>query len=231
MIARAKKDGADANAGNSSKTMSKLETLHDKLADRYGDLGDLHIQDTLDLTIFSVVMLRTPLADGLRAYQVLKTQFVDWNEVRISSAKEVQQVLKEADEPLEVALFIKDALHYMFDVRHHVGLEFLRENTISEIRTFFKKAGRFSESTVNLVLEAVKDYPVLPLEADMIACLEKLGVLDGTATPLQAMKDLYPQLPREKVLSMYLYLIEHARSGCPALRKSASKAKARTKKS
>lgn len=217
MISRAE------TASKPAKKPSKLDTIHDKLADKYGPIDMSGVNTPLDLALYAYMTLHLPLEEAARAFQFFKANFVDWNEVRISSAREVQEVLREGEEPLEHALFIKDFLQRVFLDNHHVGLDFLQERTVSEIRTFFRKANRFPDVAVNIVLMSLKEYPVLPLQPSTHACLKKLGGVTSESPTLQEMKSLHGQVSPEKALPLVLYLSEHTRHGSPALRKAASK--------
>ncbi|MEM7168270.1 MAG: hypothetical protein AAF581_22680 [Planctomycetota bacterium] len=216
--------------GSTAKKPTKLETIHEKLEEKYGPCDMSDVKNPLDLAIFAYISLNLPLEEAFRAFQAFKANFVDWNEVRISSAREVQDVLRAGDEPLEHALFIKDFLQRVFIDNHHVGLDFLRDRTISEIRTFFRKAGRFPDVGVNLVLIDLKEYAVVPLQASTHACLKKLGGVKSESPTLQEMKSLSSQIPADKILSLVLYLGEHARNGSPALKKAAAKKPAKATK-
>lgn len=214
MIARSK------NAAAAPKDSSKMDELFERLQEEYGVLDLSLVVDNLDVALFGCLVVSLPGQEALKAFRTLKTQFVDWNEVRISSAKEVQEVLREGSEPLELALVIKDFLQLLFTELHHVGLDFLRDKTISDIRSFFKKKTRIEEPVVTLLLERIKDYPAFPLEGGVQQCAEKLGLVAADATAVQAMKDVYAQIDRSRILHWFVYLTDHHRAGCPSLKKS-----------
>ncbi len=203
------KPSKDASAG-ASGPMDILETL----ISSYGKLEGNEYTDSLDLILFSHLVLNMPLQEACRAYQRFKTQFVDWNEVRISGAKEVQEVVRAADDALELALFLKEFLNRLFTEHHHIGIEFLREMSLSEVRSFFKRSAGFGESTVHLLLVHHKDYPVLPLESWMQPCVERLGWAKPNTTSLQKQKDLHEGIPAEHIELVHFYLAELARQSC-----------------
>jgi len=194
----------------------RFDYFHEKLLESQGGAESFPpIDDNLDLLILSHLSLQMPLAEAKSAFLALKTQFVDWNEVRISSAVEVREALKGAPEPLALAIFLKDFLGRLFIEQHHVGLEFLRDKSNPEIRAFFKKHPGFAESTVGLILERVNEYPVVPLESFAMAFLARVGLGSPEATPLSKQKDLYARVPREQVARLSMLIHEHARAVCP----------------
>jgi len=194
----------------------KVDYLVEKLEEAHPALAELPpALDNLDMLVLAHLSQQMPLAEATKAFVGLKVQFVDWNEVRISTAGEVQELLRSAAEPLELAIFLKDFLQRLFLEQHHVGLEFLRTRTNPEIKNFFKKHSGFSESTMGLILERVNDYPVVPLEGSAQTFLERVGLGPPGTTALSRQKDLHEKIPRERVLAVALLIHEHARATCP----------------
>ena len=101
------------------------------------EISDLDVLDTL---ILGALTSKMRLKEVLKSWDLLRTQFVDWNEIRISSASEVAENFPKAENPLELANQIKEMLTTLFLIRHQVSLEFIRENTVPETREFFKRS-------------------------------------------------------------------------------------------
>ena len=188
MPTRSRNNSSKGTTKESKKATSRKtraanpDYVFERLQEEYGSLDGVSIDDSLDLVIYSHLLLHLPFAESIKAYRAFKAQFVDWNEVRISTAKDVQDVVRHGDAPLELAIFLKEFLDRLFHEYHHVGLEFIRELNISEIRSFFKKSPGFAESTVHLLVQRTKEYPVLPLEGWMQPCLERLGLVSSSSS-------------------------------------------------
>ena len=195
---------------------TKPAALYSKLLETYGTIDAIELGDALDKALFVKLIGHMTIPDATKAYNAFKSNFVDWNEVRISSAKDVQEVVKAADEPLEVALALKDFLNRLFEDHHHLGLEFLREKSISEIRSFFKKSQSMGEAPMQTLMNDMKEYPVLPIETWMQPLTQRLGLTQGDTTPLQQQKDLFQTLNGEPLLDVYAALATHARTVCTA---------------
>jgi len=194
----------------------KIDYLVEKLEEAHPSLAELPPTiDNLEVLILAHLARQMPLAEATKAFLDLKSQFVDWNEVRISTAGEVQELLRGAAEPLELAISLKDFLQRLFLDHHHVGLEFLRSKSNPELKNFFKKHPTFAESTSGLILERINDYPVVPLEPFAQPFLERVGLGPPGTTPLSRQKELHEKIPRERVLHVALLIHEHARATCP----------------
>ncbi|GEM_PF-4267427 len=173
-----------------------------------------HCSDLLDKVLLWSLTIHLPLRETIRAFGLFKSQFVDWNDVRISSAAEVQTVLRAAEEPLELAIRLKEFLNYLFQFHHHVGLEFLADRTPSETKDFFRQKGFVPGSVVSHVLEALHGYPILPLESWTQPMLLRTRISSNKHTPLQRQKILYETVsPEDRLLTVFA-LHEHARATC-----------------
>ncbi len=203
-----------AKTSQAKELGSPLSQLFEPLAESYPDPHKLDFESHLDVLIFSMLADHLALEEAMKAYEGFLSNFVDWNELRISPANEVQEVLKAASEPLELALLIKEFLNRLFYEYHHIGIDFLSELTNSEIKGFFKKSPGVSESSLNLVLNRLKDYPVLPLDSESQRVVSRLGLVDENATSLQRQKALFPKVDPASLLRTSLALREHSRQVC-----------------
>ncbi|MFQ5655802.1 MAG: hypothetical protein ACE5GW_13865, partial [Planctomycetota bacterium] len=107
-------DGSNSPGGKNGTGRGRVpscEYLHGKLSALYGSLDRVPVGDTLDLVLFSHLIHHLSLADAIKAFLGLKGNFVDWNEVRISTAGDVQEMFRGGDGPLELAIFLKDFLN------------------------------------------------------------------------------------------------------------------------
>ena len=194
----------------------RFDYLMEKLHEEHGQLADFpSLEDNLDLLLFAHLALQMKIEDAKKAFGGFKTQFVDWNDVRISDVSEVQEVLKGAYDPRSLASFLQDFLNRLFLEQHHVGLEFLRNLTNPEIKAFFKNYAGFADSTMGLVLERINEYPVIPLENVAMPFLERIGLGAPDTTALQRQKDLYEKVSRDQVVLLSLFLNQQARYTCP----------------
>ena len=56
----------------------------------------------------------------------LQEQFFDWNEVRVTTAVELAEVMKQQPDPAESAVLLKKALHGIFETYYNFDLEALK---------------------------------------------------------------------------------------------------------
>jgi endonuclease III-like uncharacterized protein len=163
--------------------------------------------EILDLIIFHKLHLSMGADDALKSFHQLKETFVDWNEVRISTVREIQEELASAG-TLELAVFIKDMLEFVHRERQFVSLEFLAEKNLGEIRKYLKQVKGLDSSTVDLILRVRKSHPVFPLNQTLETLLAKIGIFRRGETRDRKEKLLHEMVEPEKALVLHHYLLD-----------------------
>jgi endonuclease-3 len=172
-------------------------------------------RDIIDLLIFHKLHLAMAASKALASYRELRERFVDWNEVRVSSVREIQECIQEAPAALDLAIFIKDLLESIHRERHNLSLEFLAEQNLGEIRSYLKKLKGVENATIDMILLLRKQYPVLPLDQAMEAVLKRLGLSRSGDSRERRERQLYELVPPERALIFHHYILNHSREFCP----------------
>jgi len=194
------------------KISQRLKTLI-QAADRFWKKapaqGDEYPQTIVDLVIFHKLHFHMSPEQAWRCFSQLKSEFVDWNEVRISVVREIQEQIAGANDSLELAVFVKDFLEFVHKERRRVTLEPLVEENLTDIRKFFKKVKNLDPATVEFVLMRTKSHPVLPLSAHMERHLGRLGIVKKADSRDKKSKRLYELVGEEMALSLHHYVLFH----------------------
>lgn len=235
MISKPKSTASTSASPADGSSRGKVGQQVDKFLSKH-ELPKLDLTETLDLFLFGYLIDEMCLEDSVRAFEALKAEYVDWNEVRISTLTELSEIFEQADDPIDFTTGVKEFLNRLFKEHHHVGMDFLRELGNMEIKTYFKRTARAPESAILLLLERLKDYPTVPLTPESAEVAETLGWVSRDGTLLQKQKELFAAVSPEQVLPLHVFLLEHARgnleeSSAASRKKKASKAaKAAAKK-
>jgi endonuclease-3 len=116
-----------------------------------------------------------------RAYRALCERFFDWNEVRVSSQREVEEVFDGMSQPDVRAQRLLSFLHEVFETTFSFCLDDLQ-----------KKKGGVKDATKQLMrYQAANDFVgawvvqrslgghALPLDAPALRCARRLGLIEG----------------------------------------------------
>ena len=164
-------------------------------------------ETVIDLVIFHRLHLHMDPKLAKRCYSLLKSDFVDWNEVRVSVIRDIQIGLRKSFDSLALAVFIKDFLEFVHKELREISLENLLEENLGEIRTFLKNIRGMHSSTIDMVLMRFKDHPIMPLSPDMEKLLVKLSLAKSRETRDRKEKRFYELLGPEKALQVHHYLL------------------------
>lgn len=172
-------------------------------------------RNILDLIIFHEIHFHMDEASAVQSFRRLKANFVDWNEVRISPIPEIQDALGQGSHSLAVAVFIKDLLDFLHHAKQSVDLEFLAEETITDIRRFLRQIKGIHPSTINMVLRVRKEYPTVPVDPRMEPSLLRLGIVRDKHNTDQMGKYLYNLVDGSTALGLHHFFLKHSRDVCP----------------
>jgi len=188
-----------------------VETSYRRLEGTYKN----YPRDILELIIFHKIHFFVPEQEALLCFRRLKTLFVDWNEVRISSLKEIQEAFAGTQDALELAIFVKDFLENLHRENQTVSLEFLAKKNLVDIRKYLRGLRGVDPATVNLVLRLRKEHPVLPMSAPMEQTLLRLGLVRPEDNREQKEKYLHNLVDQANALSFHHFFLKHSREICP----------------
>ena len=71
----------------------KLLKVSAALAERYGSCHTPEVSDFIEALILQILSLGTPLADAERALERIHQEYVDWNDMRVATVREIQDIL------------------------------------------------------------------------------------------------------------------------------------------
>lgn len=200
------------------KTEDQIKSLTSHVVEAYKDgpnYEERYPKDILDLVVFHKIHFYMEESDALACHRKLKSDFVDWNEVRVSSVREIQETLGNSADTLEIAIFIKGLLEFLHRERHLVCMEFLGEENITEIRRFLRRIKGLDATTINMILRVRKDYPILPVNASMESTLLRLGLVRRTHTRDQKAKFLHGIIREDLAIPFHHFILNHSREICP----------------
>ena len=160
---------------------SKQKEITSKIAteaeERYGDPARRKVRPPLDQLVESLLWRKTSIRRGTRALRQLKRNFVDWNEVRVSHHEEVASAMATTEWAQESAAQIQRMLAKLFELRHEMRLEFLRELTKAQSRAFLKSLPGISPDLADEVLLFSTDVNLFPVNEDTARLAHRLGLV------------------------------------------------------
>ena len=127
-----------------------------------------------------------------KAYAALSTAFFDWNEVRVSTVKELAEVMHMLPEPTASAGNVKHVLQTVFEATYSFDIEALKKMPLGQAQQKLQKYDGVTPFALAYVTQAALGGHAIPLDRGL---LEVFGIL-GLATEQEKGAHSVPGLER-----------------------------------
>ncbi|RIK77396.1 MAG: hypothetical protein DCC67_12725 [Planctomycetota bacterium] len=127
-----------------------------------------------------------------KVFQSLKNDYFDWNEVRVSTIKELAEVAKGLNDPQESATRLKRILQSVFETHYSFDLEPLKKQNIGVAVKTLEKYNGSTPFVVAFVTQQALGGHSIPVNRGLLESLRIVGVVSDA----EASKGLVPGLER-----------------------------------
>jgi len=156
--------------------------------------------------------------DRLRdqAFRTLRERFPTWEQVRDAPQDQVVAAIQVAGLGQTKGPHIQNALRRITVERGRLELEFLRELTVEEAKTWLTAMQGVGPKTAAIILLFSLEMPAFPVDTHIHRVSRRLGLVPQSASREKAHQLLEQMLPPETYYAMHLNLIRHGREVCLA---------------
>lgn len=127
-----------------------------------------------------------------RVFQSLSTDYFDWNEVRVSTVRELAEVLKPLNDPVDAATRLKRILQSVFETHYSFDLEPMKKQNIGQAVKTLEKYNGSTPFVVAYVTQQALGGHSIPINEGLLESLRIVGVV----TDAEAAKKVVPGLER-----------------------------------
>lgn len=113
-------------------------------------------------------------------FRQLQSRFFDWNEMRVSSPREVAEALVGLTNPRARAERMIAFLQEHFESTYGFDLEALQKKGVKGAAKQLENAKGISDFTLAWISQRSLRAHTVPVDAPMLRCLKRLGLLDAT---------------------------------------------------
>jgi endonuclease III len=134
-----------------------------------------------------------------RAYRNLREHFFDWNEVRVSSTREIADTLDSLPGAEARAQRIVDFLQEVFETEFCFDLEGLHKRGLKQAAKVLSKYQAANDYVVAWVVQQSLGGHAIPLDEPSLRTLRRLGLIEGDQGDLEALRgSLEHQVPKSR---------------------------------
>jgi endonuclease III len=132
------------------------------------------------------------------AYAKLRNSFFDWNEIRVSTVKELAEVLDSLPEPSEAAARFKGILQSVFESDYSFELEHLKKQNIGAAVKRLQKLQGVSSFAVAYATQTALGGHSIPVDKGTLGALFVLGVIGEAEAQQGIVPGMERAIPKSK---------------------------------
>ncbi|HUW20592.1 MAG TPA: hypothetical protein VMW16_14945 [Sedimentisphaerales bacterium] len=198
----------------SSKEYSqKLRKLYRSLRRTHPRMQSVTYDEPVDALVYAVLSEKISETQAQSAIKGFSDYFIDLNDLRVSRAEEVIEVLG-ADTPVnrEITSTLNKALRAVFDKYHMVSLKALKKVGKKQARQMLEKMNVASPFVVDYCMLTSLQGHAVPLTEKMIDYLKRNELVYPDAGRQQIAGFLAKQVPAENAYEFYALLRRESES-------------------
>jgi endonuclease III len=133
-----------------------------------------------------------------QVFNTLKADYFDWNEVRVSTLRELTEVTKPLVDPPEAAARLKQTLHSVFEGVYQFDLETLKKQNIGQSAKQLQKLKGSSPFVVAYVTQAALGGHSIPVNNGLLIAMHVVGVINDSELKSGTVPGLERVVPKTK---------------------------------
>jgi endonuclease-3 len=130
--------------------------------------------------VFACLVENSPHELAEQVLQTLKADYFDWNEVRVSSLRELREVTKPLVDPPETAARLKQTLHSVFEGIYQFDLETLKKQNIGQSAKQLQKLNGSTPFVVAYVTQMALGGHSIPVNRGLLIAMHVVGVISDS---------------------------------------------------
>jgi endonuclease-3 len=132
----------------------------------------------LEHFLYAVCREGTTREQADRAFRTLRERFFDWNEIRVSSTRELEEAMANLPEAEARALRLTSLLQEVFETTFSFDLETLHKKGFKQAAKHLARYQAANDYAVAYVVQQALGGHAIPLDAPSQRVLRRLGLLD-----------------------------------------------------
>ncbi len=133
-----------------------------------------------------------------QVFESLKADYFDWNEVRVSTIRELTEVTKPLVDPPQAAARLKQTLHSVFEGVYQFDLETLKKQNIGQSSKQLQKLKGSTPFVVAYVTQSALGGHSIPVNNGLLIAMHVIGVISDSELKAGAVPGLERVVPKTK---------------------------------
>ncbi len=155
-------------------------------------------RSVLEHLLFACLLEDSPQEAAEQVYNALKQDYFGWNEVRVSTIRELTDALKPLVNPADSAARLKQTLHSVFESVYEFDIETLKKQNIGQAAKHLEKYNGTTHFAVAYVTQNALGGHAIPLNRGAMIALRTVGVISDDEFAKGVVPGLERAVPKNK---------------------------------
>lgn len=164
----------------------------------------------LDHVLLAVLQENAAPSQAVEAYRRLVAGFHDFNELRVSHSRELEELLGDLPEANVKARRVTAVLQFVFETTYNFDLESMKSKPLKQAMRQLSKIIGITPFVVSATVQRALGGHTIPLDERIMELLKQLDLLEPGDSPEEAQATLERWVPKSKALRFATALAELA---------------------
>jgi endonuclease-3 len=175
-----------------------LNKLHKVLKKHYKPAANRHDQPVLESLLFAACLENARPATAELVFEKLKTSFFDWNEVRVSTVRELAEIMHDLGDPESNAGRVKGILQSVFESEYSFDLESLKKKNLGDAVKRLQKLDGATPFVVAYAVQTSLGGHSIPIDRGTLGAMYVLGVISESESTHGNVSGMERAIPKSK---------------------------------
>lgn len=177
---------------------SQFVKLHKILKKHYKPVAPDSSRPVLEQLLFACCLENAPYEAAEESFAALVHNFYDWNEIRVSTARELAEVMPGVPDPAAAANRVKRVLQSVFETTYTFDLEELRKLNLGPATEKLGKLAGASKFAVAYVVQSALGGHAIPIDQGAAQVLEITELISEEESKELSVAGLERAIPKNK---------------------------------
>ena len=188
------------------------------LGREYGPVEWVPRYDPASELVSTILSQHTSEVNSHRAFDSLMQRFGSLDAIADAPVEEIEESIRMGGLARVKAPRIKDVLLKVREIVGSYDLSFLAEMPLPEAKAWLKELPGIGPKTAAIILCFSLGLPAMPVDTHIYRVSKRLGLIGPKVSADAAHDILESMVAPEDVFAFHVYLIQHGRAVCKALR-------------
>jgi endonuclease III len=192
---------------DSKEYSTRIQKLYRTLKQKFEKPPKLEYSDPIEAVVFAIISENMPIDQAQAAFDRIKTNFVDFNDLRVALPEEILETLGgDQAANRQIAANLAAVLNAVFNAFHYISLEDLKKNGKRPAKQALEKLNGVTDFVADYCMLTALDSHAIPLTKEMINYLKTNDYIHPESDEQEIKGFLERQITAKNANEFYYFL-------------------------